>query len=59
MSDFLASHQPLNGVDVQVFWKNRLNNQLYPITMTNLSSVSFKMMFKKKDVPDKGERDFD
>lgn len=59
MSDFLASHQPLNGVDVQVFWKNRLNNQLYPITMTNLSSVSFKMMFKKKDVPDKGEQGFD
>lgn len=58
MSDFLASHQPLSGVDVQVFWKNRLNNQLYPIAMTNLSSVSFKMMFKKKELPDKGENDF-
>lgn len=59
MSDFLSSHQPLNGVDVQVYWKNRLNNQLYPITMTNLSSVSFKMMFKKKELPDKGEVNFD
>ena len=59
MSDFLASHQPLQGVDVQVFWKNRLNNQLYPISMTNLSSVSFKMMFKKKGLPDKGEPSFD
>ena len=55
LSDFLASHQPLSGVDVQVFWKNRLNNQLYPITMTNLSSVSFKMMFKKKNLPTKTE----
>jgi len=59
LSDFLASHQPLGGVDVQVFWKNRLNNQLYPISMTNLSSVSFKMMFKKKGLPDKGETEFD
>jgi hypothetical protein len=55
LSDFLASHQPLQGVDVQVFWKNRLNNQLYPIAMTNLSSVSFKMMFKKKSLPTKTE----
>jgi hypothetical protein len=59
MSDFLASHQPLSGVDVQVFWRHRLNNQLYPISMTNLSSVSFKMMFKKKGLPDKGEPNFD
>ena len=58
MSDFLASHQPLGGVDVQVFWKNRLNNQLYPVAMTNLSSVSFKMMFRKKGTPDKGDSDF-
>jgi hypothetical protein len=55
LSDFLASHQPLSGIDVQVFWKNRLNNQLYPIAMTNLSSVSFKMMFKKKNLPTKTE----
>jgi hypothetical protein len=59
LSDFLASHQPLSGVDVQVFWRHRLNNQLYPISMTNLSSVSFKMMFKKKGLPDKGESEFD
>jgi hypothetical protein len=53
MSDFLASHQPLSAIDVQVFWKNRLNNQLYPISMTNLSSVSFKMMFRKRTVAGK------
>ena len=55
LSDFLASHQPLSAIDVQVFWKNRLNNQLYPVAMTNLSSVSFKMMFKKKTLPTKTE----
>jgi hypothetical protein len=58
LSDFLASHQPLSGVDVQVFWRHRLNNQLYPISMTNLSSVSFKMMFRKKGLPVKGDDDF-
>ena len=58
LSDFLSSHQPLSGVDVQVFWKNRLNNQLYPIAMTNLSSVSFKMMFKKKGLPTKSDDNF-
>jgi len=58
MSDFLASHQPLQGVDVQVFWKNRLNNQLYPISMTNLSSVSFKMMFKKKGLGNKADQSY-
>lgn len=58
LSDFLASHQPLSGVDVQVFWRHRLNNQLYPISMTNLSSVSFKMMFRKKGMPVKGDDDF-
>ena len=55
LSDFLSSHQPLSGVDVQVFWKNRLNNQLYPIAMTNLSSVSFKLMFKKKGLATKAD----
>ena len=55
LSDFLSSHQPLSGVDVQVFWKNRLNNQLYPIAMTNLSSVSFKLMFKKKGLLTKAD----
>jgi hypothetical protein len=58
MSDFLASHQPLSAIDVQVFWRHRLNNQLYPIAMTNLSSVSFKMMFRKKGLADKGDDDF-
>jgi len=53
MSDFLASHQPLSAIDVQVYWKNRLNNQLYPIAMTNLASVSFKMMFRKRSVAGK------
>ena len=57
LSDFGASKQPLRNIDVQVFWKCRLNSELYPIQMFNLSTVSFKMMFKKKGVAvGKGER---
>jgi hypothetical protein len=34
---------------VQVFWRNRLNNQLYPIRAFNQSSISFKMMFRHRN----------
>lgn len=56
LSDFGASKQPIRNIDVQVFWKCRLNAELYPIQMFNLSSVSFKMMFKKKGMVGKAER---
>lgn len=49
LSDFSASKQDIRNIDIQVFWKNRLDNQLYPINMFNLSSVSIKVMFKHKN----------
>jgi hypothetical protein len=49
LSDFTSSKQEIRNIDIQVFWKNRLDNQLYPISMFNLSSVSIKVMFKHKD----------
>ena len=48
LSSFTGSRTELRNIDIQVFWKNRINNTLYPITMFNLSSVSIKMMFRKK-----------
>lgn len=48
MSDFQNSKTEIKTIDIQVFWKNRLNNQLYPLSMYNLSSVSIKIMFRKK-----------
>ena len=48
MSAFTSSRQELRNIDVQVFWKARLDNNLYPLRMFNLSSVSIKMMFRKK-----------
>ena len=49
MADFQNSKTEIKNIDVQVFWKNRLNNQLYPVSMYNLSSVSIKIMFRKKN----------
>jgi len=60
MADFQNSKTEIKNIDVQVFWKNRLNNQLYPMTMYNLSSVSIKIMFRKKNAlmnMAKGERE--
>lgn len=48
MADFGVSKQEVRNIDVQVFWKNRLDSQLYPIQMFNLSSVSFKMMLRHR-----------
>lgn len=48
MSDLSTSKQEIRNIDIQVYWKNRLNSQLYPVNMYNLSSVSLKMLFRKK-----------
>ena len=48
MISFGSSHQPISNIDISVFWKNRLNNQLYPIYLYNLATVSIKIMFRKK-----------
>ena len=49
LADFSSSKQDIRNIDINVFWKNRLDNNLYPIRMFNLSSVSIKVMFKHKD----------
>ena len=48
LSDFGPSKQEIRNIDVQVYWKCRLDSQLYPIQMFNLSSVSLKVMFRHK-----------
>ena len=56
MADFQNSKQDIRNIDVQVFWKNRLDNNLYPLSMFNLSSVSIKIMFRKKMALSKSEQ---
>ena len=48
LSDFTPSRTTIQQVDIQLFFKNRLDSQLIPITMYNLSTVSFKLLFRKK-----------
>jgi len=48
LSDFQNSKADIRSIDIQVFWRNRLDNNLYPVSMFNLSSVSIKVMFRKK-----------
>jgi len=43
-----GSNGALTDIDIQVYWKNRLDNKLYPIRMYNFSSVSMKMLFRKR-----------
>lgn len=50
MSDLSPSKQEIRNIDVSVFWKFRLTGELFPINMFNLSSVSIKMMFRKKNI---------
>ncbi|MFZ4600323.1 MAG: hypothetical protein ACOYNN_16920, partial [Terrimicrobiaceae bacterium] len=50
MSSMTTSKTSLNNIDVSVFWRNRLDNQLYPLTLYNLSSVSLKMLFRKRNL---------
>lgn len=39
----------VRDLDIQVFWKNRLDGNLYPISMFNLSSISIKILFRRRD----------
>ena len=48
MSAMTTSKTSLNNIDISVFWRCRLDNQLYPLTLYNLSSVSLKMLFRKR-----------
>jgi hypothetical protein len=48
MACFEKSRQEIRQIDIQVWWKNRLDNQLYPVQMYNLSSVSVKVLFRKR-----------
>lgn len=50
LSDFNTKQTPINQIDIAFFWKCRLNGILYPLQMFNLSSMSIKCMFKKRNL---------
>jgi hypothetical protein len=52
MASFQRSRFPINNIDIQVYWKFRLNGRLYPVTMFNGSSCSIKVMLRRRGVYD-------
>lgn len=49
-TDFASSREDIHSIDIKLFWRCRLDGQLYPVEMFNLTNFSVKMMFKNKDV---------
>jgi hypothetical protein len=56
LASFHRSKQSINSIDIQVYYKNRLDGKLYPVQMFNSSSVSIKMMFRRKGAEDHPEK---
>jgi hypothetical protein len=52
LASFHRSKQSINSIDIQVYWKNRLDGNLYPIQMFNGTSVSVKIMLRRRGVYD-------
>jgi hypothetical protein len=48
MLSFQKSAVPITQIDLRVFYKNRLDGNLYPLTMYNLSSCSVKILFRRR-----------
>jgi len=47
-SSFTPSQNPILTIDVKMYWRSRLTNNLIPMTMPNQSSMTFRLLFKKK-----------
>lgn len=44
----INGNQPLNALDIQIYWKNRLNGTLNPIKLSNYSTINLKILFRKR-----------
>ena len=50
MISMTNASSPIQLVDIQVWWRNRYDNNLYPLRLTNGSSMSVKIMFRRKQM---------
>ena len=50
MISLTAQSQPISSVDLQAWWRCRLDDSLYPLRLTNGSSLSIKLMFRRKQM---------
>jgi len=49
----IAGSGELRNIDIQLWWRGRLDGQLYPVNMFNLSTVTIKILFRRKGAADK------
>lgn len=49
LSTLSNSPTQVRDVDIQVYWKSRLDGNLYPIELFNLSSIQIKILFRRRD----------
>lgn len=50
MISLTATDSPIQSIDFQVWWRNRLDSTLYPLRLVNGSSVSIKVLFRRKQM---------
>ena len=49
-SSLEPSRGPISTIDVKLYWRSRLTNNLIPMTMPNQASMTFRLLFKKKGI---------
>lgn len=49
LSTLSNSPQEVRNIDIQIYWKSRLDGNLYPIELFNLSNIQVKIMFRRRD----------
>jgi len=52
IASFLRGRASINQIDIQVWWRNRLDGKLYPLQMFDQSSCSMKVMFRRRGIFD-------
>jgi len=50
MVSLTNTNAPIQNIDLQVWWRNRLDNQLYPLRLVNGSSITIKLLFRRKQM---------
>jgi len=44
-----TSQEPVQNIDMRLFWRNRLTNQLVPLQAYNSGSMNVRLLFKRKN----------
>jgi len=49
MMSLTGSNTPITNVDIIVYWRNRLDNQLNQLYLPNFSNITIKILFRRKN----------